>query len=169
MHRAFLDTVDGQIHYVTAGSGPPVLLLHQTPRSWDEYRDVIPLLARERLVIAMDTIGYGDSYKPARTCEIEDYARGAIALLDGLGVGSTAVIGHHTGSVIAMELAASYPPSASSGSCSPRARSSTRPSASGAGPAGTASTTSSRSQTARTWPSSGRGGSASTRGSGPIS
>jgi pimeloyl-ACP methyl ester carboxylesterase len=108
VHRAFLDTVDGQIHYVTAGSGPPVLLLHQTPRSWDEYRDVIPLLARERLVIAMDTIGYGDSYKPARTCEIEDYARGAIALLDGLGVGSTAVIGHHTGSVIAMELAASY-------------------------------------------------------------
>jgi pimeloyl-ACP methyl ester carboxylesterase len=108
MHRAFLDTTDGQIHYVTAGSGRPVLLLHQTPRSWDEYRDVIPLLARERRVIAMDTIGYGDSYKPARTCEIKDYARGAIALLDGLGIGSTAVVGHHTGAVIAMELAASY-------------------------------------------------------------
>lgn len=109
MHRAFLDTADGQIHYVTAGSGPPVLLLHQTPRSWDEYRDVIPLLARERCVVAMDTIGYGDSYKPARTCEIEDYARGAIALLDGLGIRSAAVVGHHTGAVIAMELAASYP------------------------------------------------------------
>ena len=109
VRRAFVDTADGQIHYATAGAGPPVLLLHQTPRSWDEYRDVIPLLARERRVIAMDTIGYGESYKPPGISEIEDYARGAIALLDGLGVRSTAVVGHHTGAVIAMELAASHP------------------------------------------------------------
>lgn len=109
MRRAFLDTPEGQIHYVTAGRGAPVLLLHQTPRSWDEYRDVIPLLAPERRVVAMDTIGYGDSYKPAGPCGIEDYARGALALLDGLGIGSTAVVGHHTGAVIAMELAATHP------------------------------------------------------------
>jgi pimeloyl-ACP methyl ester carboxylesterase len=109
VRRAFLDTPEGQIHYVAAGAGRPVLLLHQTPRSWDEYRDVIPILAQERRVIAMDTIGYGESYKPARRCEIEDYARGAIALLDGLGIGATAVVGHHTGAVIAMELGASNP------------------------------------------------------------
>jgi pimeloyl-ACP methyl ester carboxylesterase len=109
VRRAFLDTPQGQIHYAVAGAGRPVLLLHQTPRSWDEYRDVIPILAQERRVIAMDTIGYGESYKPARRCEIEDYASGAIALLDGLGIGSTAVVGHHTGAVIAMELAASHP------------------------------------------------------------
>ena len=109
MHRRFLDTSDGQIHYVTAGVGRPVLLLHQTPRSWDEYRDVIPILAKERRVIAMDTIGYGESYKPPGRSDIEDYARGAAALLDGLGVASTAVVGHHTGAVIAMELAASLP------------------------------------------------------------
>jgi pimeloyl-ACP methyl ester carboxylesterase len=109
LRRAYVATVDGQIHYVTAGVGPPVLLLHQTPRSWDEYREVIPLLASERRVIAMDTIGYGESYKPLRRCDIEDYARGAVALLDGLGIGSTAVVGHHTGAVIGMELAASQP------------------------------------------------------------
>jgi pimeloyl-ACP methyl ester carboxylesterase len=109
VRRAFMDTPEGQIHYATAGVGRPVLLLHQTPRSWDEYRDVIPILAEERRVIAMDTIGYGESYKPARRSEIEDYAHGAIALLDGLGIGATAVVGHHTGAVIAMELGASYP------------------------------------------------------------
>jgi len=109
IRRAFQDTPEGAIHYATAGEGPPVLLLHQTPRSWDEYRDAIPILARERRVIAMDTIGYGDSYKPARRCGIEDYARGAIALLDALGIGTTAVVGHHTGAVIAMELAAACP------------------------------------------------------------
>jgi pimeloyl-ACP methyl ester carboxylesterase len=109
MRRSFVDTPEGQIHYCTAGAGRPVLLLHQTPRSWDEYRAVIPILARELRVVAMDTIGYGDSYKPARTCGIEDYALGAVALLDGLGIASTAVVGHHTGAVIGMELAASYP------------------------------------------------------------
>jgi pimeloyl-ACP methyl ester carboxylesterase len=109
VHRRFMDTPDGQIHYVTAGTGRPVLLLHQTPRSWDEYRDVIPILANERRVIAMDTIGYGESYKPPGRSDIEDYARGAAALLDGLGVASTAVVGHHTGAVIAMELAVSRP------------------------------------------------------------
>ena len=107
--RAFADTPGGPIHYRASGRGRPVLLLHQTPRSSDEYRDVIPLLARELRVIAMDTIGYGDSYTPAGTCTIEDYARGAVDLLDALGVRTTAVVGHHTGAVIAVELAASYP------------------------------------------------------------
>ena len=109
VRRAFLDTAEGQIHYRTAGAGRPVLLLHQTPRSSDEYRDVIPILARELRVVAMDTIGYGDSYKPARACAIEDYAAGALALLDGLGIPSAAVVGHHTGAVIAVELAAGQP------------------------------------------------------------
>jgi pimeloyl-ACP methyl ester carboxylesterase len=109
MRRAFLDTPDGQIHYRAAGQGRPVLLLHQTPRSSDEYRDVIPLLARELHVVAMDTIGYGDSYRPARPCGIEDYARGALTLLDGLGIAQAAVVGHHTGAVIAVELAAGHP------------------------------------------------------------
>ncbi|MBI3454423.1 MAG: alpha/beta fold hydrolase [Candidatus Rokubacteria bacterium] len=106
--RAFVDTADGQIHYRTAGHGQPLLLLHQTPRSSDEYRDVVPILAREFRVIAMDTIGYGDSYKPEKACSIEDYAKGAVDLLDGLGVRRTAVVGHHTGAVIGIELAASY-------------------------------------------------------------
>ncbi len=107
--RAFVDTPRGQIHYVTAGRGKPVVLLHQTPRSSDEYRDVIPLLARRLRVIAMDTIGYGDSYKPKKNCSIEDYARGAVDLLDGLKISKVCLVGHHTGAVIAMELAASHP------------------------------------------------------------
>jgi pimeloyl-ACP methyl ester carboxylesterase len=107
--RAFLDTPAGQIHYRTAGRGTPVLLLHQTPRSSDEYRDVIPLLAREFRVVAMDTIGFGDSYRPAGPYTVEGFARGALHLLDGLGLPRAAVVGHHTGAVIATELAASQP------------------------------------------------------------
>jgi pimeloyl-ACP methyl ester carboxylesterase len=112
MRRGFADTPDGQIHYRSAGSGPPVLLLHhlhQTPRSSDEYRDVLVLLADAFRPIAMDTVGYGDSYRPDRACAIEDYARAAVAFLDALGLGPVAVVGHHTGAVIGLELAASWP------------------------------------------------------------
>jgi len=109
MTRGFVDTPDGQIHYRTAGSGRPVLLLHQTPRSSDEYRDVLPILGREFRAVAMDTIGYGDSHKPRGTCTIEDYADGARRFLDGLGIARTMVVGHHTGAVVALELAAAHP------------------------------------------------------------
>ena len=109
MRKAYADTPGGQIHYATAGEGPPVLLLHQTPRSCDEYRDALPLLARDFRAVAMDTIGYGGSYKPAGRSGIADYARGAAELLDALGIARAAVVGHHTGAVVGMELAAAYP------------------------------------------------------------
>ena len=108
-HR-YLDLPAGTIHCAIAGSGRPVLLLHQTPRSWDEYRDVLPLLGEHYQAIAMDTIGYGDSAKPPLGHDsIEHWAEVAIGLLDALGIERAAVVGHHTGAVIATEIAAAYP------------------------------------------------------------
>jgi pimeloyl-ACP methyl ester carboxylesterase len=106
--RGFADTPEGQIHFAMAGKGRPVLLLHQTPRSWDEYRDVLPILGKEYLAIAMDTIGFGDSYKPIEDASIELYAKGVIRFLDAMGIGRTSIVGHHTGGVIAVEVAASF-------------------------------------------------------------
>lgn len=63
---AYADTPLGQLHYAEGGEGTPVLLLHQTPRSWDEFREVLPLLATRRRAIAMDMYGFGMSAKPAR-------------------------------------------------------------------------------------------------------
>ena len=108
-HR-FVDVPAGTIHCAIAGTGRPVLLLHQTPRSWDEYRDVLPLLGRRFQAIAMDTIGYGDSSKPPLGRDsIEHWAEVAMDLADALGVGRLSVVGHHTGAVIATEIAAAYP------------------------------------------------------------
>ena len=109
MRRGFVDVPDGIVHYASAGDGPPVLLLHQTPRSWDEYRDVLPLLGACFRAIAMDTIGFGDSSKPPWPASIEGFARVAVQLLDALRLERASVVGHHTGGVIALELAASYP------------------------------------------------------------
>ncbi|MFE9002200.1 alpha/beta fold hydrolase [Streptomyces sp. NPDC007875] len=96
----------GQLHYVECGEGEPVLLLHQTPRSWTEYRDVLPLVGATHRAIAMDTVGYGASAKPADDQSIEMFADGVEDLVAGLGLESFHLVGHHTGGVIAVEVAA---------------------------------------------------------------
>ncbi|WP_170837894.1 alpha/beta fold hydrolase [Streptomyces sp. TP-A0874] len=107
--RRYADTRHGQVHYVEHGSGAPVLLLHQTPRSWDEYRDVLPLLGGEFRAIAMDTLGFGQSARPSGPWSIELFAAGVLDLCEGLGLDEFSLVGHHTGAVIALEVAASAP------------------------------------------------------------
>lgn len=111
MRRHLVDTSMGQVHAVTAGEGPgtPLLLLHQTPRSIDEFAEVIPLLAARRRVVAVDMPGYGCSDPVPGQPAIEDYARADLEVLDAMGLDRVIVVGHHTGAVIAVELAASAP------------------------------------------------------------
>jgi pimeloyl-ACP methyl ester carboxylesterase len=104
----YAELSDGRVHYATCGQGHAVLLLHQTPRSWDEYRDVLPLIGSHYRAIAMDTLGFGASSKPTWTPSIERYADVAVRLLDSLGIEKAVVVGHHTGGVIAVDLAARY-------------------------------------------------------------
>jgi pimeloyl-ACP methyl ester carboxylesterase len=107
--RRFVPTPSGTIHVAEAGEGRPLLCLHQTPRSWDEYRDVLPHLAPHVRAIAMDTIGFGDSDRLTGPASIEAYATAAFELLDAVGIQRTSLLGHHTGGVIAVEMAARHP------------------------------------------------------------
>jgi len=108
--RTFIDAPDGTVHCAIAGTGRPVVLLHQTPRSWDEYRDVIPILARRYRAIAIDTIGFGDSSRVSRReASIESWARTVVDVLDALHIRCASFVGHHTGAVIASEIAAAFP------------------------------------------------------------
>ena len=108
--RRFVRVPAGIVHCATAGEGDAVLLLHQTPRSWDEYRDVIPILARRRRVIAMDTLGFGDSTRlPPGEDSVEHWAEVAVSLLDALGIERATVVGHHTGGYVAGEIGVAYP------------------------------------------------------------
>lgn len=111
VHCAYADAGHGQIHYAECGlrDAPAVLLLHQTPRSWAEYRAVLPLLGQRYRAIAMDTAGFGASAPPRGEPSIERWAQAAGALLDTLGIAHAHVVGHHTGGVIAIELAAAHP------------------------------------------------------------
>src|SRR3984957_14726409 len=113
IERRFVQTKRARIHVATSGGGEARLLLPQTPqtpRSWDEFREGLPLLGRHYRAIAMDTVGFGDSDAlPAGEDSIESWAACAFDLLDELGVASAALIGHHTGSAVAIEMAAARP------------------------------------------------------------
>ena len=110
VHRAYADVAHGQMHYAACGDdaaiATPIVLLHQTPRSWREYAEVLPLLGARRRAIAVDTAGFGDSDPVPGRPGIEAWAEAALQLLDALGIARAHVVGHHTGGVIAVELAA---------------------------------------------------------------
>lgn len=107
--RAFLQTPFGQVHYVTEGLGDTVLLLHQTPSSLDQYTEMMPLLARNKRVIAMDNLGFGDSDKPSRQLSVEEYGLTVVQLMDELRIARASIVGYHTGAFIGIEVASSHP------------------------------------------------------------
>ncbi|WP_226631842.1 alpha/beta fold hydrolase [Novosphingobium profundi] len=115
----------GQLHYRIAPfsgaageeCGPPLLCLHQTPSHSADWLPIMELLAKGRTVIALDTPGYGMSDGPDAPTTIEDYAATADAFMarlaeDGVLPADTHtydVMGFHTGSLVATELAQSRP------------------------------------------------------------
>ena len=109
MKRGYAEIAEGQVHYVIDGSGEPLLLLHRSPRSWTSYRRVLPLVARSRRVIAMDTLGFGNSDLAPPDFTLADYAESVVHFLDALGIEKTDIWGSMTGAMIAIELAIRWP------------------------------------------------------------
>ena len=107
--RGYVDTAEGQVHFCADGTGPALLLLHQTPSCSTEYSLVMPRLASRHQVLAMDLLGHGNTDVPPDEYGIEDYARNAWHFLDALGVERTSIAGHHTGALVAIEMAVTNP------------------------------------------------------------
>jgi pimeloyl-ACP methyl ester carboxylesterase len=101
----YAQTPAGPVHYARLGVGEPVLCIHQTPRSWDEFREVQALLSASFDVVAMDLPGMGAS-PSAGAASIESFADAALGLVQALSLDRVRVIGHHTGGVVALRLAA---------------------------------------------------------------
>jgi pimeloyl-ACP methyl ester carboxylesterase len=98
-----------RLHYVTAGEGPPVMLLHGWPQTWYEWRHVIDLLAADFQVVAPDLRGFGYSAKPATGYDAATIAADLAALGDHLGLRDVTVVGHDWGAVFAYVYAATTP------------------------------------------------------------
>src|SRR5436190_6949727 len=98
-----------KLHYMTAGHGPAVILLHgyaETSRMW---KPIIPLLAERFTVLAPDLPGSGDSAIPADGLDMKTAAIRIHALARSLGVQKAEVVGHDIGLMVAYAYAAQFP------------------------------------------------------------
>ena len=96
-------------HFVTAGAGEPVVLLHGFAQTWLEWRrDIIPALAQDYTVIAPDMRGVGDTERPADGYEKRAMAEDIHALLEHLGTGPVLLAGHDFGAAVAYAYAAAH-------------------------------------------------------------
>jgi pimeloyl-ACP methyl ester carboxylesterase len=96
-------------HIVIGGDGPPLLLVHGWPENWYQYRAVMPALARDFTVIAVDQRGMGLTDKPESGYDAATLANDLVALMDALGYERFSVVGLDTGMVISYALAADHP------------------------------------------------------------
>ncbi len=109
VRRQLLETRHGYMHVRTAGNGgTPLVLLHQSPVSGLQFRRVLPELASDRLVVVPDRIGFGAS-DPVAPLSIADYAAATFDALDEFGIEGFDLLGVHTGSCEAIELARTQP------------------------------------------------------------
>jgi len=104
----YIDAGDVRLHAVIGGDGPPLLLIHGWPGSWYYWRLVMPALARQFEVIAVDQRGIGLSGKPEEGYDAGTLANDLAGLMDALGHERFAVVGVDTGMLIGYALAADY-------------------------------------------------------------
>ena len=109
VRRGYQDTSIGQVHYLYAGAGEPLLLLHRGAATSEVYVQLMGLLASDFAVVAVDNPGFGMSDHPPRPYTIPEFIQVVLEVLDGLQIDTTNVLGHHTGCALACELAAAAP------------------------------------------------------------
>jgi len=111
--RAYTDGPYGQIHYrfVTpaAPSKTPLVCLHASPLSGILYENWIEEMGKDRNAFAPDTPGYGGSDTPPQPVQIPDFGRAIIRFMDELQIERADIMGYHTGSFTAIEMAKSFP------------------------------------------------------------
>jgi pimeloyl-ACP methyl ester carboxylesterase len=98
-----------RMHYVIAGSGSPVVLVHGWPQSWYEWRKIIPALAEKHTVIAVDLRGLGDSERPDTGYDKRTLAGDVHQLVKKLGYSEIGLVGHDWGGAVAYYLSYDHP------------------------------------------------------------
>jgi pimeloyl-ACP methyl ester carboxylesterase len=104
-----IDTPHGYVHVRSAGDGGiPLLMLHYSPGSGLAFQHVLPMLGADRLVIAPDRLGFGMSDPAPEDVDIPMWAEATLAVIDHFGVEQFDLVGTHTGTVEALEVATAY-------------------------------------------------------------
>jgi pimeloyl-ACP methyl ester carboxylesterase len=106
-HTAEIEGVE--LHYLTAGYGPALLLLHGYAETSLMWKPIMPLLAERFTVIAPDLPGIGESAIPANGLDMKNAAIRMHALARSLGVEKSRVVGHDIGLMVAYAYAGQFP------------------------------------------------------------
>jgi len=108
--RGYAEGPYGQVHFRDTGVGRPLLLCHQAPQTSKQFTNIYePLHRRGIRAIGMDSPGFGESDPTPFVPTVEDWAAAAPAVLDHLGLDKVDVLGHHTGGMVATEVALQFP------------------------------------------------------------
>lgn len=105
----FADVNGTRLHYLAAGRGAPVVLLHGYAQTSHMWRPLIAELARTRTIIAPDLRGIGRSAKPPQGYDKKTMAQDVQALAASLGHRRVKLVGHDIGLMVAYAYAAQFP------------------------------------------------------------
>lgn len=105
-HTAAVGAV--RLHYVTSGSGDPLVLLHGWPQTWASWRRVIGPLSDRYTVIAPDLRGFGSSAKPDSGYDTNTVSQDIRELVRSLGFKEIYLAGHDWGGATAYSYAAQF-------------------------------------------------------------
>ena len=111
LKHEFINANGIKIHYVTAGKGPLVILLHGFPEFWYTWRHQIPFLSEHFQVVAPDLRGYGDTEKPSHVSDYQPsiIANDIVELIHALGHDKASIVGHDWGGGIGWRIAIDHP------------------------------------------------------------
>jgi pimeloyl-ACP methyl ester carboxylesterase len=96
------------IHYITGGTGEPLLLIHGFGQNWFMWNRLLPELSKHFTVIAPDLPGLGESDKPDSGYTKKELAQDIHALVKQLGYNNINVVGHDIGLMVAYAYAAQF-------------------------------------------------------------
>jgi len=113
IRRGYADCRFGQLHYAVyrpdRATQVPLVCCHASPVTWRSWQALMPVIGRDRTVVAFDSPGHGDSSKPATQPTIQDFAAALGDALGDLDLDRFDVIGNHTGSKVCVALALQRP------------------------------------------------------------
>lgn len=109
MKRAYIDLSRGQMHYRHAGSGTPIVMIHMSGSSSDEFEKAGNILAENYSVYALDLYGFGNSDVPCKYLSFTEHMNTVIEFMDALMISRAYFVGNLVGANITIHLAAEHP------------------------------------------------------------
>ncbi|MEE8471490.1 MAG: alpha/beta hydrolase [Dehalococcoidia bacterium] len=100
---------DHHIHYLTAGSGPPVVLMHGGASDSQDWAETMDALSHSYTLYAPDMVGYGKSDRHRGSYYLSDFVKFTHGLVQKLGLTSFSLVGHSLGGRVCLEIALRHP------------------------------------------------------------